>query len=458
MQNRPTAKLTKYIEKRNFEKTPEPVSDISKTKKEKKLIFVVQRHSATRLHFDFRLEDNGVLKSWAVPKGIPVIGEKHLAVETEDHPISYANFHGVIPKGNYGAGTVDIYDKGVFVNITVKNGKVQPLSEAIEKGHFLIFVKGKKMNGGYALTKIKDKNWIFVKMNDNESKNYKDNLTLLINKKEVNLTNLNKFIDEGIKKGDLVEYYKKIAPLMLPHIKGRPISMQRFPEGVKGKSFFQKNVPDYFPSWIDRLKIDDTTYPIANDDASIVYLSNQVSVPHLFLSQKEKIDSPDKMIFDLDPSKDEIRTLKKAALLLRKFLTDLGFTPFIMTTGGKGYHIVVPIVPDSTFDEVRFFAGKIANVFASSNPDVLTTELNLKKRKERIFVDVNRNSPKQTAVAPYAVRFSLGLPVATPFDWKDLDKIDPKTFNIFSDFKSDPWKDFFKHKVSIKKVMAKLKS
>ncbi len=168
--------LKKYKEKRDFSKTTEPKG---KTKKTKKNIFVVQLHDATRLHFDFRLEISGVLVSWAIPKGpSPNPEDKRLAVRTEDHPLEYASFEGTIPPGNYGAGTVMIWDHGTYENIQEKKDPPIKMSEALEKGHIEVSLNGKKLRGNYSLIKIrprgKQESWLLVKMNDSEAnKDYK---------------------------------------------------------------------------------------------------------------------------------------------------------------------------------------------------------------------------------------------------------------------------------------------
>ncbi len=152
-----------YRKKRRFKKTPEP-----KGKKTvgRKSSFVVQRHAASHLHYDFRLQIRGSLKSWAVPKGIPkTTNIKRLAVQTEDHPLEYAKFEGKIPKGEYGAGIVKIWDKGTYRNIKKdKNGKEIPMSTCLKKGQIAVYLEGKKLNGAYALVKFKDKNWFLIKM------------------------------------------------------------------------------------------------------------------------------------------------------------------------------------------------------------------------------------------------------------------------------------------------------
>src|SRR3989338_1712664 len=170
-------KLKEYKTKRDFSKTLEPKGIIEK--QGKKAIFVIQKHAATRLHYDFRIEVDGTLKSWAVPKEPSMSKkDKRLAVHVEDHPLDYGNFEGVIPKGNYGAGTVEIWDRGYFVNMTIKDGKLEPLTKWIKEGHFLIWLKGDRLRGGFALQRMRkgdDKNWLMIKMDDEEAlENKKD--------------------------------------------------------------------------------------------------------------------------------------------------------------------------------------------------------------------------------------------------------------------------------------------
>jgi bifunctional non-homologous end joining protein LigD len=156
--------LDRYKKKRDFLKTPEPKKN--KKAKSEKLIFVVQKHRAKRLHYDFRLEMGGVLKSWAVPKGPSKSpSDKRLAILTEDHPLSYADFEGTIPQGQYGAGSVEIWDSGEYENIKVdESGKLIPLLKCFKSGQIEINLKGKKLNGNYALVNFKDKNWLLIKM------------------------------------------------------------------------------------------------------------------------------------------------------------------------------------------------------------------------------------------------------------------------------------------------------
>lgn len=462
--------LKDYRKKRDFSKTSEPKGRIGA--KSKKKMFVIQKHAARRLHYDFRIEVEGVLKSWAVPKGPSMsTKDKRLAVQTEDHPMEYGSFEGVIPEGEYGGGSVDIWDKGFFVNMTIKEGKVEPLSKWIEKGHFIIWIKGDRLQGGFAFNRMQDgKNWIMIKMNDEEAiENKRDEQTasafLKVNDKIIEITNASKEVFANISKEDFVGYYKKAAPLMLAHVKDRPISMFRFPHGMREEGFFQKHVPAYFPSWMKKVEVarkgKKITYVMANDEESIVYLATQMVVPHIWPARVDKLDYPDKMIFDLDPSVNDVAMTQQVALDVKRFLDDLGMPSYIMTSGNKGYHIVVPLDRSAKQEDVKTFASKIAQVLADHYSDTMTNEMRIENRKGRVMLDVFRNSPAHTAVAPYSVRASLRGGIAMPIEWKELKKIAPRYFtleNVYARLKKgDMWKDMHSNAVSIEKIQKQLK-
>ncbi len=462
--------LSTYHKKRNFAKTPEPKGAPSKPGK--KTLFVIQRHAARRLHYDFRLENKGALVSFAVPKEPSMsTKDKRLAVHTEDHPISYGSFEGVIPAGNYGAGNVEIWDKGFFANITIKEGKVQPLKIALEKGHLLIWIKGDRLRGGFAFNRMKDgKNWILIKMNDEEAlENKREEQTpstfIKVNSKTIEITNAKKEVFANIRKEDFVTYYAKVAPLMLPHVHNRPISMFRFPHGLREEGFFQKNIPDYFPKWMKRTTVthkgSKITYVMANDEASLVYLSTQMVIPHIWPVRADKLEYPDKMIFDLDPSSNDVTKTQQVALLIKKFLDQLQLPSYIMTTGNKGYHIVVPLDRSTSQEEVRTFALKIVQVLAHAYPNMITANMRKDKREGRVFVDAYRNSPTHTAVAPYSVRASLRGGIAMPIEWNEVKKITPHHFTLDNVYprlkKGDIWKGMYEKGISIKKVMEKIR-
>jgi bifunctional non-homologous end joining protein LigD len=279
----------------------------------------------------------------------------------------------------------------------------------------------------------------------------------------IELTNTDKvlFPADGFTKGDLINYYQNAAKFMLPHLKGRPLTMQRFPNGIDKEGFFQKSAGDYFPSWIKRAamkKQDGTTdYVICHDAATLVYLAEQDCITHhIWLSRMDKPDFPDLMIFDLDPPDDDFEPIRRAAFILHDLLTELGLEVFVKSTGSRGLHVTVPLDRSVNYDTVRAFAGDIAKIMVSRNPDGMTTEERKDKRQGRVFIDVLRNSYNQTAVAPYTVRARLGAPVAAPIDWDELKdpKFHPQKYNIKNVFqhldkKGNPWEKLFQSAKSL---------
>ncbi|TBW29938.1 non-homologous end-joining DNA ligase [Gramella sp. KN1008] len=293
-----------------------------------------------------------------------------------------------------------------------------------------------------------------------------------IGKHSFEVSNLDKlfFPKEGYTKGDLVDYYERIADTMLPYIKDRPLTMIRFPNGIEDKQFYQKDAPDYFPKWIKTRTIEKqeggtTNYVLCNDKASLVYLANQACItPHIWLSRKDRLNFPDRMIIDLDPSKDDFGEVKTAAKKIRKLLgEELGLPLYLMTTGSRGLHIVVPMKRTRDFDEVRKFAQKAARLLEQEYPDTMTTAARKNKREDRLFLDVGRNAFGQTGVAPYSVRPIEGAPVATPLDWDELDRssLSAQSYNIKNIFKrlgskEDPWKDMSASAVSLTSAIKEL--
>ncbi len=294
-----------------------------------------------------------------------------------------------------------------------------------------------------------------------------------INGHKIELSNANKifFPKEGYTKGELVEYYSKISDTMLPHLKDRPLTMIRFPNGIDDKRFFQKDAPDYFPEWIEKksIKKEDggtTNYVICNSKETLVYLANQACItPHIWLSRKDKPDYPNRMIFDLDPSNNDFSEVKKTAKILRALLKDeLALAAYLMTTGSRGLHVVVPIKRTRGFDQVREFAQQIAAYLENEHPDLLTTAVRKNKREDKLFLDVARNGFAQTTVAPYAIRPIEGAPVATPLNWEELNKssLTAQSFNIRNVFNrlgrmEDPWKDINKNAMVLTSAIKKLK-
>ncbi|WP_432063454.1 non-homologous end-joining DNA ligase [Streptomyces sp. S1] len=257
------------------------------------------------------------------------------------------------------------------------------------------------------------------------------------------------FPEDGITKADLAEYYRAVAPRMLPHLRGRPLTLERHPGGIGDRGFFQKDAPDHFPDWVGRAEMPKeggtVTYVLAEDAATLVLLADQGSVTlHRWLSKVDRPHHPDRLVFDLDPSGEGFGPVRDAARWLRDLLDELELPSLLMTTGSRGLHVLVPLDRKAPYDDVRAFAADVSGVLAARHPDLLTTEVRKKAREGRLYLDVQRNAYGQTAVAPYTVRARAGAPVAAPLAWDDLD--DPaldararRLADVDLLLKEDPW-------------------
>jgi bifunctional non-homologous end joining protein LigD len=286
----------------------------------------------------------------------------------------------------------------------------------------------------------------------------------------VALSNLDKvlFPQSGLTKGDLVGYYRRIAEVALPHYRDRPLTMHRYPDGIGLDGFFQKDVPDYFPAWVERAKLGKkggtVDYVLTNNAATLVYLANQGCItPHLALARRDQPEHPDRLIFDLDPSDDDFGKVTAAAGRVREMLDNLDLVSFVQTTGSRGLHVVVPLDRSADFDGARDFAHALARCLAARHPDELTVEQRKSKRGSRVFLDYLRNAYGQTAVAPYAVRAREGAPVATPLRWDEVGRKDltPQMYTITNVFRrlaqtADPWSGIDRHARSLDRPRALL--
>lgn len=275
---------------------------------------------------------------------------------------------------------------------------------------------------------------------------------------EIELKNQDKvfFPEEEITKGDLIDYYEKIADFLLPYLKDRPLSLNRFPDGINKEGFYQKDTPDYFPDWIETVEIEkkeggSNQQVLCNDKATLMYLVNQGTISfHPWLCTKSDLQKPDKLVFDLDPPQGNFEIVLKGAKTLHSLLDkELGLNAFIMTTGSKGLHVVCPLQIDKTFDEVRAFAKDVATYISDTNPDMYTVETRKNKRKDRLFIDYLRNAYAQTSISPFSTRARNGAPVATPLGWDELNKnrLNSQFYTIKNIFKrlsqkENPWKQF----------------
>ncbi|NMT63537.1 non-homologous end-joining DNA ligase [Marinobacter orientalis] len=282
---------------------------------------------------------------------------------------------------------------------------------------------------------------------------------------EVELSHTDKpfFPDAGITKGDLLAYHERIADIMIPHIEERPLTLNRFPDGIGEDGFFQQARGDYFPDWLDTLAVDHggsigrVQHVLANRQASLVYLVNQGTVTfHSWLSTASHLKAPDQVIFDLDPPGDDFEPVRQAARLVAEGMRQCGLTPFVKTTGSRGLHVVAPLKPEAGFDRVRSLSQELAQALADAYPEQLTTEQRKHKRRGRLYLDIMRNAFGQTAVAPYSVRAKPEAPIATPLEWDELDdqKLGPQRFTLANIFRrmaqrEDPWRNMQQKAVSI---------
>lgn len=283
---------------------------------------------------------------------------------------------------------------------------------------------------------------------------------------DVEVTNRDKVLypRDGLTKGDVVDYYSRISRHLLPHVRGRPVSMLRYPDGIDGESFFQKQVSERFPSWFRTVKVKkkggEVVHAVCEKEADLVYLANLACLtPHVWLSQAASLERPDRMVMDMDPSDHDFETVKDAARAAAAEIKALGLVPFVMTTGSRGLHVTVPLDRSARFEDVLPLAKMIASRMVEAD-DRFTTERLKAERNGRLLVDVFRNAYAQTAVPPYALRARDGAPVATPLEWEELNDpgLTSRSFNISSVYVrlekiGDPWWGIERHAGSALEAM-----
>ena len=532
-------KLREYRRKRHFDVTSEPSGDAVRRKaREAKAHaeasgarsegqFVVQKHAASHLHYDFRLELDGVLLSWSVPKG-PSLAPKtrRLAMRTEDHPLDYADFEGIIPKGEYGGGTVIVWDRGSWT-------AVGDAREGMKKGNLTFTLDGGKLRGRWHLVRTGGRGnaksakeaWLLFKGRDDDASDTRDIVTELPNsivtersidevasaedrvwhsnrskgKQDVRsgappstetrarakskttksepgpsasanappdigamlrslvsfkLTNLDKVLypEQGLTKGALFAYVAVVREAILPHVARRPLTLVRCPAGRDKHCFFQKHVKDG-GSAIKRIPIEEEDGTVADylmvDDLEGLLATTQLGALelHTWGSRWPKVEKPDLLVFDLDPDVGlGWEEVVRAAFDLRENLRDIRLESLVKTTGGKGLHVVVPVVPKLDWDTFKAFSKGVVTRMEKAEPERFTTNMMKAKRRGRIFLDYLRNGRGATFIAPYSMRARENATVATPITWEELAKgVDPKTFTILTvpkrleTMKKDPW-------------------
>lgn len=467
--------LRKYNSKRDFDKTREPLGE--KVSPKKRHIFVVQHHLARKDHYDFRLEIDGVLKSWAVPKGPSYdTKDRRLAVMVEDHPYDYKDFEGTIPKGQYGGGTVMLWDEGYYES----DGNAK---SALRTGSLKFRLFGKRLKGSWTLVKFKDDNWLLIKEKDSisgfddikkfdksirsgrtikEIENGKPYRKVKNSKKNhivegLEITSPDKVIFDRPKvtKYDLALYYQKVAKRMLPYLEGRLISTVKLPDGIGGEKFFAKhnfsNSEGIAKVMIPNKKGKKEDYYHIIDTAGLISEVQMNSYEfHMWGSKVNNIDKPDILVFDLDPDEGvSLANIRECVRNLKSILDELKLSSFLKTSGGKGYHIVVPTDKFDSWGAASEFADIIARLMETKWPDKYSSNMRMDKRKGKIFIDWVRNTKGATSVAPYSVRLKKKARVSMPIGWSELDKIAPDGITLEDAVKrlkrKDPWEDFYRN-------------
>jgi bifunctional non-homologous end joining protein LigD len=276
------------------------------------------------------------------------------------------------------------------------------------------------------------------------------------------------FPDDGITKGDLAAYYEGLAPVILPHLKGRPVTMERYPTGIQAKGFWQKDVSRGFPDWLERVEVPKKDgvvhHPVVTDLRSLLWITNQNTVTqHVWTSRVPRLLYPDLCVFDLDPARDDDASVGPAAIELRNLLAELGLPSWIKTSGSKGFHIVVPVDGKTRVGAVARFANTVGTAFVNLAPDRLTQEFSKADRGGRIYVDTGRNGHGATFAAAYTVRAKPGAPVSAPCTWEEVERgdVQPRTFTMRNMATrvakvGDLWADLLRRGKPLREPMEKL--
>jgi bifunctional non-homologous end joining protein LigD len=277
----------------------------------------------------------------------------------------------------------------------------------------------------------------------------------------VEISRPDKELFEGITKLDLASYYARISEAMLPLIADRPLNLERYPDGITGQKIFQQHAAKHFPDWIERVRTPKSggsvEHVVANDAATLVYLANQgVITLHAWLSRADRLDRPDRLIADLDPSVEDHAKMREAARAIADLLSELGLEPWAMTSGSRGYHVVVPLVRRADFNTVREFSRDFATLAERRHGELFTTQQRKAKRENKILIDMMRNAYGHTSVSPYAVRARPGAPVATPLVLDELsdNATRPDRWTLANigerlERDGDPWRQIDSHRQAL---------
>ncbi|MDV3222278.1 non-homologous end-joining DNA ligase [Intrasporangium sp.] len=502
--------LEPYRRKRDFGRTPEPSGSASSQAPgpdDGLPRFVVQRHRARRLHYDFRLEIDGVLASWAVPKGPTLDPDvRRLAVHVEDHPMEYELFEGVIPAGEYGGGDVIVWDRGTW-----RPHDTDDPAAAVRDGELHLDLFGERLRGRFALIRTgrgesSDKEqWLLLHKHDShavsgwdaedhptsvvtgrtndEVKAAPDRVwhsdlpaaeasvptggpvvpgpteeelaaladlgrqgTWQVHGRSLKVTNLDKVLfpardgEEPVTKRELLAYAARIAPVLLPYLRGRALNLHRFPDGAGRKGFWHKEVPGHAPDWIGRWHNPDADpdetqfYVVVDEPATLVWVAGFGALEwHPWTSPTEAPDRPSYALFDIDPGEhtswDEVVEL---ARLHRTAFEHLGVRAYPKLTGRRGIQVWVPIARGPGFDETREWVERVSRTIAAVRPELVSWKWQKRERRGLARLDYTQNAVNKTLVAPYSPRAAAGAPVSAPITWDELDdgNLRPDRFTI----------------------------
>ena len=524
--------LKTYRNKRSFDITPEPRGRVASAAGHR---YVIQKHAARSLHYDLRLELGGVMKSWAVTRGPSLVpGEKRLAIHVEDHPIEYNTFEGTIPKGQYGGGTVMIWDRGRWY----PEGDPE---QSYRKGRLTFRLDGENLHGRWYLVRMhgrageRQDPWLLIKADDEAARSARapdileeapwsaatkrtlDEIaqgkparkrrpaavktstksaaakrtgrskTKPVGAKSsrsrrparparqaaavkrskavarkpalpgpadraVELTHPDRVYwdDVGVTKQELADYYRDVWDRMSPHVVGRPLALLRCPDGAGGQCFFQKHAHATFNRGhiVRQRSRGEELIAIEDLDGMIALVQAGVLEVHVWGSTLARIDACDRMVFDLDPGSGvSLAEVVAATKETRARLAAFKLESFVKTTGGKGFHVMVPLDP-APWDAVREFAHAVALAMEADAPGRYISKMTKSKRKGRIFIDYLLNGRGATSVAAYSTRARAGAPVSAPIDWSELNtRLAPDKFTVrnlhqrLARLRHDPWRD-----------------